>query len=267
MLPSFIIIGAQKSGTTSLYRYLASNPRTVASSIKEPNYFMRRGNFAKGIHWYEGLFRGDGDYAFEASVGYSKRHLFPGVPARMHAVLPDIKLIYLLRDPIDRVVSHYVQGYADGRKYPSFSEAIRTNRNFVETSRYYFQTQAFLEYYSREQLLLVTTEQLAQNPVDTLREIFDYLGIPPEYDSRILERRFHKSKQKKRRSHLERELLERTNNRYLRSIIKRVAKPFRKSFERPELTKSDRDFLVAEISPDTEKLRDFFKMDFPDWSL
>ncbi|MEM9772050.1 MAG: sulfotransferase domain-containing protein, partial [Cyanobacteria bacterium P01_D01_bin.73] len=100
MLPSFVIIGAMKGGTTSLHRYIASHPNVVTSSIKETDFFRSAKDYSKGIDWYESLFEGSGTYAFEASTNYTMRHKFPGVPERMHSVLPNAKLIYLLRDPI-----------------------------------------------------------------------------------------------------------------------------------------------------------------------
>jgi hypothetical protein len=116
MLPNFIIIGAMKGGTTSLYHYIASHPDIVPSSIKETNYFNTIADLCKGLSWYKSLFRNKGKYAFEASTNYTKRHIFPGVPERMYSILPKVKLIYILRDPIERIVSHYIHNYAHGRE-------------------------------------------------------------------------------------------------------------------------------------------------------
>ena len=268
MLPNFIIIGAMKGGTSSLYNYIASHPDIVPSSIKETDFFKTSDDFNKGLNWYKSLFNKDGKYAFEASPNYTKRHIFPGVPARMFSILPEIKLIYVLRDPIERVVSHYVHNYANGRESRSFSEALKdTNCNYIQTSKYYFQIQAFLEYYSSKQLLLMESEQLHKDPVKVLSDVFKFLGISPKYDATILKKRFHESSAKKRRSFLEQKLSGKTNNPYLLSSIRTITKPFRKSIKRPSLSPVEKGMLAAVIVSDVEKLRHFSGLSFSDWSL
>lgn len=116
MLPDIIIIGAMKGGTTSLYHYLASHPDVVASRDKETDFFRSRKHFSKGIEWYRQQFRGAGTHALEASPNYTKRHKFRGVPRRMHSVLPEAKLVYVLRDPVERIISHYMHNRHHGRE-------------------------------------------------------------------------------------------------------------------------------------------------------
>ena len=268
MLPNFIIIGAMKGGTTSLYRYIASHPNIIPSLIKETDFFKTSSDFNKGINWYEPLFQGNGNYAFEASPNYTKRHIFPNVPARMHSILPETKLIYVLRDPIERIISHYVHNYSHGRESRSFSEAITdANSNYIQTSKYYFQIQAFLEYYSDKQLLLVDSEQLKKETANVLRDVFRFLEISTDYDATLLEKSFHESSKKKRPSELEQALCRKTNNPYLLAGIRKITKPFQKSIERPILLQSDKEILAKAIAPDVDKLRKFTCLDFPDWSL
>lgn len=268
MLPNFIIIGAMKGGTSSLYYYIASHPDIIPSIPKETNFFKTGNDFNKGLNWYESLFAGNGKYAFEASVNYTKRHIFPGVPERMYSVLPGIKLIYVLRDPIERVVSHYVHNYAEGTESRSLSEIVKdSNSNYVQTGKYYFQIQAFLEYYSDKQLLLIESEQLRKDPVKIVNDVFEFLGIPSEYDLAILRKRFHESSLKKRHSLLEQKLTQYTNNPYLIAGIRKIAKPFRKSIESPRLSAVKRGMLADAIAPDVEKLRHFSGLSFSEWSL
>ncbi len=268
MLPNFIIIGAMKGGTTSLYRYIASHPDIIPSSSKETDFFKTSSDFNKGIDWYQNLFYGNGEYAFEASPNYTKRHLFPDVPARMYSILPDAKLIYVLRDPIERIVSHYVHNYARGRESRAFSQVVKdTSSNYIQTSKYYFQIQAFLEYYSDRQLLILESEQLNKYTTNVLSIVFRFLGISANYDPTLLEERFHESSDKKRLSRLERSLCRRTNNPYLLASIRKITKPWRQSIERPTLSPKDRQMLVEEIAPDIEKLRQFTGLTFSDWSL
>jgi hypothetical protein len=114
MLPNFIIIGAMKCGTTSLYYQLSEHKEVKMSIQKETNFFIRKrdfekGRYEKGRDWYESCFPEGGMARGECSPNYTKVHLFPGVAQRMQELLPDVRLVYMVRDPIERLVSHYVQ--------------------------------------------------------------------------------------------------------------------------------------------------------------
>ena len=172
MLPDIVVIGSMKAGTTSLFRYLASHPDVVPSSVKETNFFTTDEDFNKGLDWYRSLFRQAGRSAIEASPNYTKRHVFPGVPARMQAILPDARLIYLLRDPVDRIVSHYIHNYANGRETRPLSEIVTNpDSGYIQTSRYYFQLQAFLAFYPEQQICLVESERLRNDTAQVVNEV------------------------------------------------------------------------------------------------
>ncbi|MBX2864705.1 MAG: sulfotransferase domain-containing protein [Leptolyngbyaceae cyanobacterium MAG.088] len=268
MLPNFIIIGAMKAGTSSLFRYISTHQNIEPSSFKETNFFKNDREYNKGIGWYEKLFVKNREYAFEASPSYTKRHLFPGVPSRIHSVLPKAKLIYVLRDPIERIISHYMHKQSHGSEFRSLSEVVKNIKgNYVQTSLYYFQIQAFLEYFSESNILLVESEKLRKMPVDVLVEIFDFLKIHPDYDPAVLEKRFHESEAKTQPSKLERVIAKRTKNPYLRLSARKISKPFRQPIEKPILSKIERERLVEVILPDVEKLRGFSGLEFSNWSF
>ena len=124
MLPTFIVIGAMKCGTNSLHRYLKLHPQICMSSTKEPNYFVEEKNYAEGIDWYQSLFKDSTKALGECSTNYSKRPFFQGVAQRIQAVLPDVKLIYLLRDPVERIISHYRHNFAEGSTHQSFENCL-----------------------------------------------------------------------------------------------------------------------------------------------
>ena len=294
-MPHFIIIGTMKGGTTSLYRYISSHPDAGPSSKKETNFFQTNADFSKGLAWYKAFYKNTGKYCFEASPNYTKRHIFPDVAERMHSILPDTKLIYVLRDPIERIISHYIHNLASGRESRSFSAAIqdrtlnyyiqnyvnrRTSRPFagivqdininhyIQTSKYYFQIQAYLEYYSEKQILILESEKLNKDPAGVLREVVAFLEIPDyHYDPDSFTERFHQTKNKKRRTFIDRELSKRTNNRFLLYTVRKMSKPFRKPIERPVVSSAERAMLAAEIAPDVEKLRQFSGIQFSGWSL
>lgn len=259
-----------KGGTTSLYHYIASNPRTEPSAIKETDFFKTPETLSKGVTWYRALFKNRGKYAFEASPNYTKRHIFPGVPERMHAILPDVKLIYVLRDPIKRIVSHYIHNYAHGRELRPFPDAIKgAENNYIQTSKYHFQIQAYLKYYSKKQLLLIESEKLRKDPAEVLRTVYGFLGISREAlgNNTILEKRFHTSSSKERRSLIEQKLSKVANNQIFLAMIRKICKPFRTPIETPVLSSVERARLSAEIAPDVEKLRRLSGKRFSKWTL
>ena len=268
MLPSFLIIGTMKGGSSSLFRYIASNPDILPSSIKESDFFKTEADFHKGLDWYRNLFEGPGRLAFEASPNYTKRHVFGGVPRRIRSVFPRIKLIYLVRDPIDRIISHYVHNCAKGGERRLLSEALaEPGNNYIQTSRYYFQIEAFLEYFPRSQLLVVESERLEHDAEGVLRDVFTFLDVEPQWDSAILRKRFYESSKRKRRSALEKAVIDRTENRVCRAAARLIAAPFSERVMRPELSNADRTKLVDSLAHDVEELRRFSGLAFSSWSL
>ena len=125
--PSFLVIGAQRSGSTALYRHLAAHPAILPPLRKEVHYFDFQ--YAKGRAWYLAHFPGiqeriTGNYraiTFEASPYYM---LHPLAPERIMAFNPDMKLIAILRDPVDRALSHYHHEARRGVETLTFEEAI-----------------------------------------------------------------------------------------------------------------------------------------------
>lgn len=268
MLPDFVIIGAMKCGTSSLFRYLASHPDIVPSATKETDFFKTEKTFARGLGWYEGLFRGEGAHAVEASPNYTKRTFFPGVPERMHSVVPSARLIYILRDPVARAVSHYVHNLIDGRETRSFSEAILDPAiGYIQTSRYHFQLQAFLERYPAEQVHLVQAEELDRDPVGVVHEVCRSLGVPPDCDPAVLGQRFHETSEKRKPCSLERVIRHGTRSEVIRTGAQRLLRPLGTPVSKPVITAEDREVLRAHLAPDIEELCRFAGREFPGWSI
>ena len=104
MLPNFLVIGAMKSGTTSFAHYLGSHPQVFMTKDKEPAFFNRPDSFDGGLEWYSSLFAGAGGALArgEASTDYAKYPRFRGVPEWIAAAVPEMRLLYLVRHPIER---------------------------------------------------------------------------------------------------------------------------------------------------------------------
>lgn len=195
-MPDFCIIGAAKAGTSALYAMLRLHPQLFMNPLKEPNFFSTEAILSYGDAWYRGLYAdaSPDQLCGEASTSYTRYPLVDGTAERMASANPDMKLIYLLREPVARVESDclqlmkYIQ-HALGMAVPeptldAFLEAVEDPDDprhvaLISTSRYIDQIEAFEAVFPREQMLLLFQEDLRQNADAVLQRIFDFLGVSP----------------------------------------------------------------------------------------
>lgn len=275
MLPNLIVVGAMKSGTSSLYHYLAANPALAPARLKEVDFFRTDADFARGPDWYANLFDPTCPFAYDVSPNYTKRHLFPGVARRIAAMLPDARIVYVIRDPIERTISHFVHSSATGSERRSFSEAIRSpESNYVRTSQYYFQISDYLEYFDRHQILLLPSQRLDEDPISAVQEVCAFAGYPTEFDHSVVEQRFHESADKRRASLLERTGRRLIQSRTARSRLRTIAAPVAHRMRRgtppiakPTLADADRSLLSDRLGEDAAQLRRTFGVALTGWSV
>ncbi|MGE3819574.1 MAG: sulfotransferase [Isosphaeraceae bacterium] len=183
--PDFITIGAMKCATTTLHEQLARQPGVVMSRPKEPNFFSDDDVYARGMGWYTGLFAAAGpeDLCGESSTHYTKLPTYPKSVERMVAALPSVKLIYVMRHPIDRLFSQFVHERTVGRVSPELSvgEAIEACPELVAYGRYAEQLAPYLETYGRERVLPVFFGRLARFPQEEFSRIGAFLGRPDQF--------------------------------------------------------------------------------------
>ena len=205
-LPDFLIIGAQKSSTSSLYEHLINHPDIGRAKQKEIHYFDNRHHL--GSAWYRSNFplnaprRGDERPRLcgEATPDYI---FHPAAAARAAALVPDAKCIAVLRNPIDRAHSNHQHEVAHGREPLSFTEAIDQeperagadleraradpaafeqsimHRSYLGRSRYVEQLEEWLRHYPRAQVLVLQAERLFTDPAGTMSAAWEFLGLPP----------------------------------------------------------------------------------------
>lgn len=201
-LPTFVVIGAMKGGTTSLAAYLAGHPDVFMSSPKEPRYFTKE--WERGREWYESLFEAGRTAAArgEASTDYTKAPQVEGAPARLAQVVPDAKLLYLVRNPVDRIRSHYVHRssrYVETKiERRPLDVAVRHDPMYLDWTRYGAQLDRYLEHFPREQLLVVSSERLRTSRRETLAEVFEFIGVDPHVDVPDLDRELNRGAGKRR---------------------------------------------------------------------
>ena len=176
--PDFIVIGAMKSATTTLHEQLRRQPGLFMSRPKEPNFFSDDAIHARGWAWYSSLFRsaGAGDLRGESSTHYTKLPTYPRTVARMARDLPRLKLIYLMRHPIDRLISQYVHELTAGRITLGLAEAVIRHPELIDYSRYSMQLSPFLEAYGFGRVLPVFFPRLVSQSQAELERIGQFLG-------------------------------------------------------------------------------------------
>ena len=180
-LPTFVVIGAAQAGTETLHAWL-NDHRDVCMSPREGlDFFFESGTWDRVVGWYRlrfGTCRWD-QARGESSPNYARTHVDPGVPKRMYSVIPEARLVYLVREPMERIKSAYRQGVLDGTEDRSFAEAITQDEDYRETSRYILHIGAYLKHYEKKQLIVITTEQLAADPQATIEQVYERIGVRP----------------------------------------------------------------------------------------
>lgn len=187
-LPDFVVVGAPKAGTSSLARYLSLHPDIHMSNPKEPNFFndpAHYGRWNRGTLWYRTQFRSARAICGEASPGYAAWPARPRVAERMLATIPAAKLIYLVREPLSRLRSHYLMQVRQGRFVGSF-DAFTSSPAAADAqcaSRYGTQLRHFLEFYPLERILIVESADLAARRDQAMAAIFRFLGVDDAFRS------------------------------------------------------------------------------------
>lgn len=180
-LPNFLIIGAMKAGTTALADALGRHPDVFMCDPKEPNFFCEsRKTWRKGLGWYEGLFR---DVTTETAIGeastwYSREPHHSGVVEKVADTLPQVRIVYLVRHPVDRIRSMYAEQVSLDREDLQIDEAVRVRPEYVDYSRYAFQIERWLERFERERILVVSAAALRDDEEETMGSILDFLEVP-----------------------------------------------------------------------------------------
>jgi hypothetical protein len=178
-LPDFLIVGAMKCGTTTLAAQLGAQPGIFMTDPKEPNFFSDDAVWTRGRPWYEGLFAAarPGDLRGEASTHYTKRPTHPRALERMREVLPrPPRIVYAVRDPVARAVSHYVHGWSQGEISLPLDQAVDRHPELVEYGLYARQIAPYLEALGPERVLLTSLEAITADPHGELARIGAFLG-------------------------------------------------------------------------------------------
>jgi hypothetical protein len=189
--PNLFLIGAMKSGTTYLRKLLNLHPAVFMCDPDEPSYFVDPAELRSiwPEAWQSGLWRDENNYlrlfdrageaAFlgDASTIYTKRPAVQNVASRIKKFNPDSRLIYIMRDPAERTISHYWHMVRHHREWRPIVKAIREDPQFVAVSYYSMQLQPFLECFGRERIAILTYESLVRDPASVIGMLWRWLGL------------------------------------------------------------------------------------------
>lgn len=177
-LPDFVIIGAMKSATSSLQKQLAAQQGIFMCTPKEPNFFSDTENYAKGMAWYSGLFANAPEPSLlgEASTHYTKLPTHQHTVERLKKYMPDARLVYVMRHPVDRLVSHYIHEWSTGKYRCDINEAIKKYPELISYSCYAMQLEPYFEAFGRDAVLPVFFDRLVCQPQAELERICRFIG-------------------------------------------------------------------------------------------
>lgn len=288
MLPNLLIIGAQKCGTTSLHRYLALHPEASMSEPKELDFFVSPdetlfpvGNWPRGMDWYRSHFPHETPIRGEASPNYTVYPFTQGVPERAASLVPDAKIVYMVRDPVDRIASQYLHRVGEGLERRSLDDAlgdigsVEPAMGFVYRSMYFMQLERWVERFPKENVLVVAQEDLRRSRAATLARVFRFLGIADTFTDDRFSSLSNVSTEKRPPARAEAWLRRTRAGEAARALPAAMRRPPARMLralagrtpERPILSEARREQLRAMLQEDTDRLRAFTGQAFPTWSL
>lgn len=262
--PDVAIVGAMKCGTSSLAAQLAAQPGLFVTTPKEPNFFSDDDVYARGPDWYAGLFDGaaPGDLRVEASTHYAKLPDLPRACPRLAAACPDARIVYLIRDPVARAVSHFVHGWTVGemgRDGETIDDAVEARPALIAYGRYGAQVAPWLAAFGPDRVHVDTMEAMRADPRAFMDRLGAFLGRPLAWRDDLGAQNV--SAERLRRHPLDRWLLHSAPAEALRralvpKALREAVKARRRMTDRPVLGAAARARLEAAFLEDRARLHD-----------
>jgi hypothetical protein len=276
-----LIIGAMKCGTTSLFKYLAQHPQISASRRKEIGFFCHSKYFSKGLDYYQNMW--DWNYNFhkialDASPGYTNCTSYLNAAENIAKVQKttntNFKFIYIMRNPIDRIESHYNNALAHRHEElyePDFN--VINNTSMINMSKYAMQIDEYYKRFDADNILLLNFEDLKVEPLNLLKKVCQFLDVNPNHEFQGLD--IYNSHEQKTRIDLPGYSLIRKTE-LMSAMVKRIPDQTRKILRKPfarkvepyvKLSPEQRSFLLNELQDDLEKLSKDYGIDINRWNI
>lgn len=259
------------------------------SKRKQLNFFSRD-DWQNQLDWYERQFPIAAEIRGESTPNYSVFPLLGDVAERIHQVIPDTRLIYIVGDPLKRITSQWVQWYTDEPRGTSvyvgaanrvlpLTEALedwdKPDNPYVAPSRYATQLERYLRYFPQDRIAVVDQDALRRDRQETLETVFRFLGVDPQYSSLEfsselnvgIEKRRHHPVYSRIRQVIVRLGAKRVPGRIRKPVARRIERPFSESVPRPEIPPHLEGALAESLHREAERLRSLTGMAFDSWSV
>lgn len=259
-LPDYVIIGAMKCGTSTLAAQLGAQDGVFMTDPKEPNFFSDDAVHARGMEWYRGLFApaAPGDLKGEASTHYTKLPTHPRTLDRLSQALDRPRLVYLIRNPLDRLVSHYIHEWTMRVISDDLDTALEKHPELIEYSRYGMQIAPWIARFGPQAVHVDTLEAMKSAPQDLLDRVGRFLGCEGlAWQSDLGQ--MNNSAERLRRMPLDRLLIDSAPATWLRRTLVPQAlrdrlKAGRRMQQRPQISPENRNRLEAIFAEDRQAL-------------
>jgi len=276
-LPDFVIIGAQKCGSTTLHQDLRQHPEVFMPECKEVGGLRCEAVLTtRGMKSYSDYFRHATSIQLcgEAATAYSKIPKFQGIPKIAYELLGEnLKIIYLVRDPIKRIISHHAHIFSSGKVSPDVNEAVKIYPNFINYSSYAMQLNAWLEYFPPKNIRIVHFESYVNNRAYVVEQLLAFLGLPPEKLIRNFDAVYNRAEDRRQLAGFLRKLsVTKTYKAFLQPMIpSNLRKPLRNMLTSPaplpeaRLSLETRDWLTCQLRNDQEMFAEILGLKTIEW--
>lgn len=270
-----MIIGAMKSGTSSLYKILEAHPKVTFSKDKEPHFFSKTDNWKKKLHDYHQLFEEkDGQIYGEGSTSYTfSPHFNEKIWDDIHEYNPNMKFIYIIREPISRTVSHYVHIYERSYIDIPFKDALKRVPLLTDINNYYQQIQPYIERFGRHQVLLLEFKDFISNQSKVMEDVAKFLNLDFNLFDFNKEYKVNSATNTQRTNFKVHKILNKIRflgvlfpkslNIWLWKILSKIKS--RKIEAKPEADETDKKFIKESCKADILKISDLMNKDLSDW--
>jgi len=246
------------------------------SREKELNFFSNDKKWSEmGIKWYESNFSSNCKILGESSPSYSWFPVRPNVPERMASVIPETKLIYIVRNPIERTIAHYVHSISLDKESRSFEQAVELHEDnsYVVRSRYFFQIERFLGHFHKSQFLVVSSDDLLHRRDATLKAVFRFLDVDPHFESWRFSIERNKTTRRRRKTRAGRVFEKTIGKRFLGTLPPELRNkcdrwmymPLSRRIERPVLSESQRGRMWDILRDDMRRIEEFAGRKLGNW--
>lgn len=266
-----MIIGAQKCATTTLFQLLEEHPGLCGSTTKEPHFFSTSEDWRSELNQYHSLFKSkeDGQLCFEGSTTYTFRpHRKESIWDDMLEYNPELKFIYMVRNPLHRLISAYMHAYERGYTDTDSVTAISEEPYFTDVTRYAYQLEPYIERFGLTRILVIDFDDFNKRRPETLNRITDFLGVSPLTEKQSAQKQANVSigGNKRHIRYDQQTRMQRLTERYLPWLWKRLSDNSSRAFEeRPEIPAAMKKEILAELEPDILAMEEMLGKGLSHW--